>query len=159
MNNASRLLGKTMVALDGEIGSVDDIYFDDQTWSVRYLVVDTGKWTAGQKAPVPPEAIVKPWHHEAVVRVNLTMEEVRSLAAAEPSRDSGLRSANELGGYHVQAKDGNAGNVDDLLLDDELSRILFLAVDMKGWLFGKKVLAGPSLISRVDPASSAVHVD
>src|SRR3954469_10051328 len=145
MNKASQLLGKTMAALDGESGSVNDIYFDDQTWNVRYLVVDTGKWAAGQKAPVAPEAIVKPWHHEAVIRVNLTMEQVRSLPAAEPSRDSGLRSANEMGGYHVQAKDGDAGHVDDLLFDDELSRILFLAVDMKGWLFVKKVLAGPSL--------------
>jgi len=41
MNDASRMMGKTIDALDGEIGSVDDLYFDGQTWSVRYLVVDT----------------------------------------------------------------------------------------------------------------------
>src|SRR6476659_6077099 len=39
MNNASRLIGKTIDALNGEIGSIYDLYFDDQTWSVRYLVV------------------------------------------------------------------------------------------------------------------------
>jgi hypothetical protein len=30
MNNASQLIGKTIDALDGDIGSVHDLYFDDQ---------------------------------------------------------------------------------------------------------------------------------
>ena len=58
----------------------------------------------------------------------------------------------------MKAGDGDVGHVQDLLLDDDLSRILFLVVEVKGWLFGKKVLAGPSLISRVDWATSTVHV-
>jgi len=58
----------------------------------------------------------------------------------------------------VQATDGEVGHVDDLLLDDDCSRILFLAIETKGWLFGKKVLAGPSLIERVDWANSTVYV-
>jgi len=28
--------------------------------------------------------------------------------------------------------------VEDLLLDDDLSRILFLVVEVKAWIFGKK---------------------
>jgi len=54
--------------------------------------------------------------------------------------------------YHVKSWDGEVGHVDDLLLDDDVS--LFLVVEVKGWLFGKKVLAGPSLISRVDGAAA-----
>ena len=49
--------------------------------------------------------------------------------------------------------------MEDLLLDDDLSRILFLVVEVKGWLFEKKVLVGPSLISRVDWATSTVYVN
>ena len=212
MNNVSRVIGKTIDALDGEIGSVHDLYFDDQTWSVRYLVVDTGKWLPGRKVLVAPEAIVKPWHHQAAIAVKLTMEQIRSSPdiemampisrvaeellhrhyqwtpywdstivpippmpppppalmveedrqeagkTAESLVDVGPRSANELGGYHVKARDVEVGHVEDLLLDDDLSRILFLVVEVKRWLFGKKVLAGPSLISRVDWATSTVHV-
>lgn len=211
MNNASLLIGKTMEALDGEIGSVHDLYFDDQTWSVRYLVVGTGKWLPGKKVLVTPEAIVKPWHHQPSIAVKLTMEQIRSgpdidtampisrvaeellhrhyqwtpywdtaIApipaippppavtveedrveagkAAESLVDVRLRSANELGGYHVKAGDGDVGHVQDLLLDDDLSRILFLVVEVKGWLFGKKVLVGPSLVSGVDWATSTVFV-
>jgi uncharacterized protein YrrD len=213
MNNASLLISKTIDALDGEIGSVHDLYFDDQTWSVRYLVVDTGKWLSGRKVLVSPEAIVKPWHHQAEIAVKLTTEQIRSSPdidtampvsrmaeellhrhyqwspywdstivpippmpsppspltleedrqeagrAAESLVDVRLRSANELAGYHVKAGDGDVGHVQDLLLDDDLSRILFLVVEVKGWLFGKKVLAGPSWISGVDWATSTVHVD
>lgn len=36
------LKGDDIVARDGRIGSVDDVYFDDARWAVRYLVVDTG---------------------------------------------------------------------------------------------------------------------
>jgi uncharacterized protein YrrD len=213
MNNASLLIGKTIDALDGKIGSVHDLYFDDQTWRVRYLVVDTGKWLPGRKVLVVPETIVKPWHHQPAIAVNLTTEQIRSspdidtampvsrvaeellhghyqwtpywdstivpispmpppppaLTVEEDREEAGktaeslvdvrLRSANDLGGYHVKAGDGEVGHVEDLLLDDDLYRILFLVLEVNGWLFGKKVLTGPSLISRVDWATSTVHVD
>jgi hypothetical protein len=42
-------LGYTIRATDGEIGQVHDLYFDDQTWLVRYLVVDTGNWLSGRR--------------------------------------------------------------------------------------------------------------
>ena len=93
--------------------------------------------------------------------ITFAVEEHRQEAgrAAESLVDVRLRSANELAGHHVQAGDGEVGDVEDLLLDDDLSRILFLAVEVKGWLFGKTVLAGPNLISRVDWVTSTVHVD
>src|SRR3954453_23503479 len=78
MNNASKVIGKTIVALDADIGSVYDLYFDDQTLSVRYLVVDTGNWLPGRKVLVAPEAIVKPCHHQAAIAVRLTTEQIRS---------------------------------------------------------------------------------
>jgi hypothetical protein len=65
----------------------------------------------------------------------------REAGNAESRVDVRLRSAKELGDYHVKARDGEVGHVEDLLLDDDVSRILFLVVDVKGWLFGKKVLA------------------
>src|SRR4051812_20385525 len=85
MNNASRLIGKTIDALDGHIGSVHDLYFDDQTLSVRYLVVDTGKWLPGRKVLIPPEAIVKPWHHQAAVAVRVTREKPRPTRNTTPA--------------------------------------------------------------------------
>jgi len=58
MNNASQLIGKTIDSVDGEIGSVHDLYFDNQTWSVRYLVVDTGK-SCGVSVPFRQDGPVR----------------------------------------------------------------------------------------------------
>ena len=41
--NSKDLKGLVIRATDGEIGEVQQLYFDDQSWTVRYLVVDTGR--------------------------------------------------------------------------------------------------------------------
>ena len=46
--DAKNLRGLVIRATDGEIGTVDDVYFDDETWAVRYLTVETGGWQIGR---------------------------------------------------------------------------------------------------------------
>ena len=50
------LKGNAIVATDGEIGKVDDFYFDDKSWTIRYLVADTGNWLLGRKVLLSPIA-------------------------------------------------------------------------------------------------------
>jgi hypothetical protein len=40
----------TIEATDGVIGTVEQFYFDDDQWVVRYLVVRTGTWLSNRKA-------------------------------------------------------------------------------------------------------------
>jgi hypothetical protein len=42
LNKAKTLKGYKLDSLDGEIGKVKEFYFDDQHWTIRYLVADTG---------------------------------------------------------------------------------------------------------------------
>src|SRR5215470_11511365 len=49
LHNIGDLKGYSISATDGEIGQVEDFYFDDEKWVIRYLVVDTGKWLPGRK--------------------------------------------------------------------------------------------------------------
>jgi len=42
--NAKGIHGYTITANDGRLGTVSDLLFDDASWLVRWLVVDTGKW-------------------------------------------------------------------------------------------------------------------
>ncbi|HZR36168.1 MAG TPA: PRC-barrel domain-containing protein [Nevskia sp.] len=51
------LPGLPIVATDGEIGKLKDVYFDDLHWAVRYLVVDTGGWLAGRKVLISPYSV------------------------------------------------------------------------------------------------------
>src|SRR5262249_29374943 len=49
----------SVLATDGDIGSINDIYFDDDTWTVRYLVVDTGLWL-GRLVLISPVSVGTP---------------------------------------------------------------------------------------------------
>jgi uncharacterized protein YrrD len=54
--------------------------------------------------------------------------------------DPHLRSTRAVTGYHIHARDGEIGHVDDFVIDDEGWAIPYLIVDTKNWWPGKKVL-------------------
>ena len=56
--NIKSLTGFTMGATDGEIGKVKEFYFDDETWTIRYLIVETGSWLNHRKVLIAPEALL-----------------------------------------------------------------------------------------------------
>ena len=55
--NASAINGYAIKASDGQIGTVSDFLFDDASWLVRWLVVDTGNWLSGRKVLLPPSVL------------------------------------------------------------------------------------------------------
>ena len=57
LRNVKDLRGYAIRATDGVIGKVDDFYFDDEDWGIRYLVVDTGSWLSGRKVLISPIAL------------------------------------------------------------------------------------------------------
>ncbi|MDQ6803025.1 MAG: PRC-barrel domain-containing protein [Acidobacteriota bacterium] len=63
-------------ATDGAIGKVDDLYFDDKDWAIRYLVVDTGGWLFGRKVLISPIAVGKPDWTGETLPVSLTKDQV-----------------------------------------------------------------------------------
>ena len=46
---ARELQDYTIRATDGDIGHVEQLYFDDQTWTIKYVVVDLGNWLSGRR--------------------------------------------------------------------------------------------------------------
>ena len=66
----------TVTATDGAIGHVQDVFFDDMRWTIRYLVVDTGRWLSGRQVLISPYA-VKPLVEAARnIDVRLTRQQV-----------------------------------------------------------------------------------
>jgi hypothetical protein len=68
--------GFDILATDGEIGSVRDVYFDDDRWTVRYVVVDTGKWLPGRQVLLSPISFAAPDWEARELPVNLTRAQV-----------------------------------------------------------------------------------
>jgi hypothetical protein len=58
LTNATHLKGLAIRATDGELGTVDQFYFDDESWAIRYLIVDTGGWLSGRKVLISPFSVI-----------------------------------------------------------------------------------------------------
>ncbi|MDD2336703.1 MAG: PRC-barrel domain-containing protein [Geobacteraceae bacterium] len=69
--------GYHIQATDGEIGHVYDFIIDDETWAIRYLIIDTQNWWPGKKVLVSPQWIERVSWTESKVFVNLTFAEIK----------------------------------------------------------------------------------
>jgi uncharacterized protein YrrD len=78
IQTVKHLQGDEIAARDGAIGSVEDVYFDDERWAVRYLVVDTGGWLPGKRVLISPASVDVRNSSANEVRVELTREQVRN---------------------------------------------------------------------------------
>lgn len=206
-----RLLGGPVLALDGDVGTIKDFYFDDDTWTVRYVVVDTGKWLSGRLVLIPLWALHAPDWDQARIPVRLTRAQVQrspdidthrpvsrqaeatslsyygypfywggpalwgalpapGLGAGVPPqpmppappdadmRETHLRSCREVTGYHIRARDGEIGHVDDFVIDADTWGIQHLLIDTSNWIGGRSVLLSPTSVQRVSWAERIAEV-
>jgi sporulation protein YlmC with PRC-barrel domain len=70
------LYGYSIRATDGDIGKIHEFYFDDETWTIRYLVVDTGSWLLGRRVLLSTAAVDEPGPEKLEFPVALTKEQV-----------------------------------------------------------------------------------
>lgn len=78
LRSVERLGGFTILATDGEIGKVDEFYFDDETWAIRYLVVTTGPWLLRRKVLIHPSAVGQINWGMQMLSVGLTKKQVKN---------------------------------------------------------------------------------
>ena len=74
---AKDLEGARLAATDGPIGEVEECFFDDEQWTVRYLVVDTGGWLSGRRVLISPSSVRDVDLADGRVIVLLTREQVQ----------------------------------------------------------------------------------
>lgn len=53
----NNLLGYKLQTDDGAVGRVFDLFFDDQLWQIRHLVVETGHWLSMRRVLLAPSTI------------------------------------------------------------------------------------------------------
>jgi len=208
LNKAKALKNYKLHSLDGEIGKVNEFYFDDHYWAIRYLIADTGNWLTGRQVLISPHALVTVNKEDQNVAINLTKKQIEGspsldkdkhvsrqfeeayygyykwptywegsymwgfqpniefeqIARKESTQDEKtwdphLRSTNNVSGYNIQATDGEIGNVEDFIIDDETWAIRYLIINTRNWLPGKKVLVSPRWIERVSWEEKTVFVN
>ena len=217
-HNASSVEGWEVHALDGTVGRVREVYFDDREWIVRYLAVDTGSWLDREEVLISTAAIAELRWEEKRLGVRLTREQVRQspragdadisraheeelaryygwpaywmgasdlggmslmslvgvpLEVAPPPAetveakhavtkspaDPHLRSGRSFRRYRIEAKDGHAGSVEDLVFEEANWKIHYVAMKTSGVLFQGMVVLPTEWISGVDWTERNVSVD
>ncbi|MBF0298039.1 MAG: hypothetical protein HQK51_04925 [Oligoflexia bacterium] len=73
--------------------------------------------------------------------------------------DPHLRSVEDVRSYGIHAIDGDIGHVEDLIIDDEMWDILYLVIDTRNWILGKKIVISPRWIKQVNWVDKKVVVD
>ena len=76
LRSLKQLYGEKLSATDGEIGAIKDFYFDDQNWTIRYLVADTGDWLVGRKVLISPHSLSSHTASGKSIRVGLTRKKI-----------------------------------------------------------------------------------
>jgi predicted glycosyl hydrolase (DUF1957 family) len=95
LRSTQAVSGYTLHALDGDIGHVEDFIIEDETWVIRYLVINTGNWWPGKKILVSPEWIQRVSWSESKVFVELSRTAIQE--SPEYTNDTRLTRDYEIG--------------------------------------------------------------
>jgi sporulation protein YlmC with PRC-barrel domain len=100
LHRVKDLEGYTIGALDGVIGHVKDFYFDDESWVIRYLVVQTGQWLLHRNVLISPIAINQPnWSKHSFPAV-ITQEQVKNSPSIDTDKPVSRQHEKEYLGYY-----------------------------------------------------------
>jgi hypothetical protein len=85
LRSCKALEGYRIHAADGEIGHVAGYLIDDQTWAIRYLVVDTSNWWVGHKVLIACDWIAGVSWAERTVSIDMTRKSVQEAPPYDPA--------------------------------------------------------------------------
>lgn len=77
LRSAREVRGYHIQGSDGAIGHLEDFIVDDETWEVRYLVVDTSNWWFGKKVLVAPHWRSRVSWVEGKVHVDMSRQAIK----------------------------------------------------------------------------------
>jgi hypothetical protein len=188
LRRAETIRGYELRASDGKIGKVADLYFDDQTWTVRHVVAQTGNWLQDKRVLLSPRKITGLEPDQKVVEASVALAEVEVCEAVDCEKpiseradllffphhfwppafeasdmleagDVHLRSMEEVKGYRVAATDGEIGLVVGFIIDDADWVIRYFEVDTTILWQGGHVLMSPEWVESVEWHLGRVRVN
>ncbi len=100
LKRMEQMFGYTVQAMDGNVGKVEDFYFDGCTWQVRYIIVDTGPWLFGRKVLLMPGIVEGVHTLEDVVAVALNQAQVENSPDVDVAKPVSEQQLEELHTYY-----------------------------------------------------------
>ena len=97
---AKELKGYRLRSLDGEIGKVEEFYFDDTHWAVRYIVAETGNWLKGREVLISPYALKGVDKAKKDVPIQLTRKQIEESPPLESHKPVSRQFEESYHGYY-----------------------------------------------------------
>lgn len=99
-NLLNTVYGSSLQAKNGEIGSIDDVYFDDKDWKIRYLITDNSNFLPGRRVLISPASTDKINFERKAIQVKLSKKDIEKSPVVNqgllPSRETEI----ELKSYY-----------------------------------------------------------
>jgi sporulation protein YlmC with PRC-barrel domain len=86
LRSVNEVRGYYIQGSDGPIGHVEDFIVDDETWEVRYLVIDTSNWWFGKRVLIAPRWASRISWEKKIVYVEMSRDSIKN----SPELDPGL---------------------------------------------------------------------
>jgi len=181
LRGVHKLRGFVIHAIDGEIGKIIDFYFDYSDWKIHYAIVKLGdlfqtrdvlicvsqlgpSGLSGissdlttvqvQKSPVidstkplTRDKDLELQKHYGIKCINYTN-----------NKDSSLQKIFTLKDFTLISNDGEAGRVEDIIIDDEIWFVKYLVISTGSWT-GKRVLLDISISKKINWEQSRIEFD
>ena len=147
------MCGLLVCASDGPLGTLTDVHFHDTLWLVRSLVVNCH--APARRVVIPIASAGTCRFDPSGIRLGVALHELNLLPRMG---DGSVRSARSLAGYSIQASDGAAGRVADLVVDDGGWWIPRLVVDTRSLLPGSKHEVPSKAVAAIDSLHRRVHL-
>ena len=76
LRSTKAVAGHHIEGTDGRIGHVDNFIIDDESWTIRYLVVGTRSWWPGKRVLIEPQSVESIRWDARMVRVTMRQSEI-----------------------------------------------------------------------------------
>lgn len=106
LRSCQAVIGYHLHTIDGEIGHVAGYLIDDETWAIRYLIVDTSNWWLGHQVLIAPEWITGVHWPSQTVSVALSRESIKQAPPYDSTTDWGREQDNTLHQHYGRNSNG-----------------------------------------------------
>ena len=100
LDKLTHLEGRKVTATDGDVGHVVTAFFDDESWIVRYLVVQAGGWFSRQEVLISPYSVVYPLTQDAHIHLTLTRQKVKDSPDIDTQQSVTRQHEVDYSGYY-----------------------------------------------------------
>ncbi|MBN2551549.1 MAG: PRC-barrel domain-containing protein [Spirochaetales bacterium] len=98
--SVKHLQAYTLVARDGELGSVEEMYFDDEKWTIRYIIANLEEVPDKEWAAVSPVSVEGVDWKNGTIMVDLSREDVAGSPELDLEEPMGREKERQLNRYY-----------------------------------------------------------